>query len=168
MYNNLVAVPGNNKRISLKYKGRNGVMKYLFMTGAQCVGFENFAVKRDMQTHTTLAGDVQIAYDTIELIPAIPFKIWGTPVEYGNLAGSFANNISNIDAVLTFAQEVTYKNELSREQFIFEGALVEISPPKPEFKQSYSFEGSFLPTRITMTINGIVQYKIDQELKKVF
>jgi hypothetical protein len=168
MHNNLVAVPGNNKKISLKYKGRNGVTEFLFMTGVECVSFDNFSVKRDMQTHTTLAGEYQIAYDTIELIPSIAFELWGTPINYGKLAGSFANNISNIDATLIFSQEITFQNKLEREQFIFEGALVEVSPPKPEFKQMYNLKGSFLPTRITMKVNGIEKFKIDQELKRVF
>jgi len=167
MHNNLVAVPGNNRKIILKFKGRNGANEILYFEGVQGVSFESFSAKRDMQTHTTLAGEIQLAYDTLEIIPAISFEIWGTPIDYGKMTGYFSNNISNMGATLILSQEVTVKNRLDRELYIFEGAITETSPPKPEFKGMYNLRASFLATKITYKLNDIEQYQINQELKRV-
>ena len=167
MQNNLVAIPSNVKKISISYKKANNQSDTLLLTGAQVVNFDSFDIKRDMQTHTTLAGDVMIAYETIELIQSINFELWGTPVNYGNLASSFANSIANMAAILVFSYDTTFQNTLFREKFILEGTISQMSPPTPQFKGMYNLKGSFLPMKIRHNVNGIDSYTIDQETRKM-
>ena len=166
MANNL-AIPSNFKRLLIQYKVNGAQQPPLRFEGAQIPSFEQFKIKCDTSSHNTLAGEVYLVYDTIELLKSIDLSVWATPVTYTKLVQNLGNTISNRNVNMLLEDNVSVNTLNYREQYIFSGKLSEVSPPNKEFKGNYAVPIGLIPETISFAINGIETWEWDVQNRKI-
>lgn len=164
---NKLGIPSNFKRLVLQYKVSGSNQAPLTFQGAQIMNFDQFEIPCDTSSHNTVAGEVFLVYDTIELLKAIDFEIWGDPKVFSRLVQNLGNNINNRNVNMVLDDNVAVDSSNFREQYIFSGKLGKVSPPKKEFKGNYGIPVNLIPETITYAVNGIETWEWDITNRKI-